>query len=79
MTSKPTFPWISLFLFIYPAHLVAQSYQMDFRVFYVAAHCVVRGLDPYLNPVGLHPELFAASNADYHYPSGFIYPPVAAL
>ena len=79
MTSKPTFPWISLFLLIYPAHLVAESYQMDFRVFYVAAHCVLRGLDPYLNPVGLHPELFAASNADYHYPSGFIYPPAAAL
>lgn len=79
MTSKSSFPWISLFLLIYPAHLVAESYQMDFRVFYVAAHCVLRHLDPYLNPVGLYPELFAASNADYHYPSGFIYPPVAAL
>lgn len=79
MASKPTFPWISLCLLIYPAHLVAESYQMDFRVFYVAAHCVIHRLDPYLNPVGTHPELFAASNADYHYISGFIYPPVAAL
>ncbi|MFZ9736669.1 MAG: glycosyltransferase family 87 protein [Prochlorotrichaceae cyanobacterium] len=78
-TFNPSLSWRALFLLIYPAHLVAESYQMDFRVFYVTGHCVLRHLDPYLNPVGLYPELFAASNADYHYPSGFIYPPVAAL
>lgn len=59
--------------------LVAQSYQMDFRSFYVAGRSVVLGLNPYLNPVTDFPELFGAGNAGDSPASGFRYPPLAAL
>lgn len=64
---------------VYICFLVVESYQMDFRAFYVAGRSTLLGLDPYLNPVGDYPELFAAGNADYRVTSGFIYPPFAAL
>ena len=64
---------------MYLGYLVAESYQMDFRAFYVAAKSVLHHLDPYLNPVSEWPELFAAGNADANPASGFRYPPLAAL
>ncbi|HEY9738704.1 MAG TPA: glycosyltransferase family 87 protein [Trichocoleus sp.] len=59
--------------------LIAESYQADFRPFYVAARSVVLHLNPYLNPVNEFPELFAAGNANDSPASGFRYPPFAAL
>ena len=59
--------------------LVAESYQADFRPFYVAGRSVILGFNPYFNPVGEFPELYAAGNAEYGIVSGFRYPPLAAL
>lgn len=60
-------------------YIVLESYQIDFRPYYVAGRSVLLGLDPYLNPVGLHPELYTPVNAESRPWSGFIYPPFAAL
>lgn len=61
------------------AFLVAESYQMDFRPFYIGGRSVVLGLDPYINPVGSFPELYAAGNAEANPASGFRYPPFAGI
>lgn len=60
-------------------YIVLESYQIDFRPYYVAGRSVLLGLDPYLNPVGLHPELYVPVNAEDRPWSGFIYPPFASL
>ena len=59
--------------------LVAESYQVDFRPLYVAGRSVILDFNPYFNPVGEYPELFAAGNAGYRPTSGFRYPPLAAM
>jgi hypothetical protein len=60
-------------------YLVLESYQIDFRVFYVAGKSVLYHLDPYLNQVSKFPELYVPINAHDAPTSGFIYPPFAAL
>ncbi len=65
-------------LLILCGYIVAESYQVDFRAFYVAGKSILLGLDPYLNPVGQHPELYVALNAEAEPFSAFRYPPLAA-
>jgi hypothetical protein len=60
-------------------YMVLESYQMDFRPYYVAGRQLLLGRNFYLNPVGAIPELFVAVNAAGFPYSGFIYPPFAAL
>lgn len=69
---------ILLPLLIFCGYIVAESYQVDYRAFYVAGKSVLLGLDPYLNPVGQHPELYVALNAEAEPFSAFRYPPLAA-
>jgi Glycosyltransferase family 87 len=71
--------WIYFFPIVFLVYVLLSAYQIDFRAFYVAARSVMLDLDPYLNPVAQHPELYAAINADNAAASGFIYPPLAAL
>jgi hypothetical protein len=61
------------------AYLTLESYQIDFRSFYLAGKSVVLGLDPYLNYVGLRPEFYGPMNSETAPFSGFRYPPLAAL
>lgn len=61
------------------AYLMLESYQIDFRAFYLAGKAVVYGLDPYLNHVGQFPEFYGPVNAETSAASGFRYPPLAAL
>lgn len=70
---------IALPLIILSGYIVAESYQIDFRAFYVAGKSVLLGLDPYLNPVDKYPELYAAINAEGSPYSAFRYPPIAAI
>ncbi|GCL36244.1 hypothetical protein SR1949_13460 [Sphaerospermopsis reniformis] len=65
-----------VFLLVY---LVLETYQIDFRVFYVAGKSVLYNLDPYLNHVSQFPELYVPVNAHDAPTSGFLYPPFAAL
>ena len=60
-------------------YLILESYQIDFRVFYVAGKSVLYHLDPYLNQVSKFPELYVPINAHDAPTSGFLYPPFAAL
>jgi hypothetical protein len=60
-------------------YLILESYQIDFRVFYVAGKSVLYHLDPYLNHVSQFPELYVPVNAHDAPTSGFLYPPFAAL
>ncbi|MGF1568863.1 MAG: glycosyltransferase family 87 protein [Nodosilinea sp.] len=61
------------------AYLMLESYQIDFRSFYLAGKSVLLGLDPYLNHVGVRPEFYGPVNAEADPASGFRYPPLAAL
>lgn len=60
-------------------YFVLESYQIDFRVFYVAGKSVLYHLDPYLNQVSKFPDLYVPINAHNSATSGFLYPPFAAL
>lgn len=60
-------------------YLTLESYQIDFRSFYLAGKSAVLGLDPYLNYVGLRPEFYGPMNSETAPFSGFRYPPLAAL
>ena len=71
--------WVYFFPIVFLVYVLLSAYQIDFRAFYVAARSVLLDLDPYLNPVTQHPELYAAVNAENAVASGFIYPPLAAL
>ena len=71
--------WAYFFPIVFLVYVLLSAYQIDFRAFYVAARSVMLDLDPYLNPVTQHPELYAAINAENDVASGFIYPPLAAL
>ena len=71
--------WVYFFPIVFLVYVMLSAYQIDFRAFYVAARSVILDLDPYLNPVTQHPELYAAINAENAVASGFIYPPLAAL
>ncbi|MBC7516678.1 MAG: DUF2029 domain-containing protein [Alkalinema sp. FL-bin-369] len=71
--------WVYFFPIVFLVYVMLSAYQIDFRAFYVAARSVLLELDPYLNPVTQHPELYAAINAENAVASGFIYPPLAAL
>lgn len=60
-------------------YLILESYQIDFRSFYLAGKSVLQGLDPYLNYVGVRPEFYGPVNSEVSPTSGFRYPPLAAL
>lgn len=61
------------------AYLILETYQIDFRSFYLAGKSVLLGLDPYLNYVGVRPEFYGPVNSELSPASGFRYPPLAAL
>jgi Glycosyltransferase family 87 len=61
------------------AYLVLESYQMDFRPYYVAGKLLLLGRDPYLNAVTDFPALYVPVNAEAQAYSGFIYPPFATF
>ncbi len=71
------------FIYLLPSvfiiYLVLESYQIDFRPYYVAGKAVLYGLDPYINHVNQYPEFYTPLNASDFPGSGFIYPPFAAL
>jgi ABC-type multidrug transport system fused ATPase/permease subunit len=60
-------------------YLILESYQIDFRSFYLGGKSVLLGLDPYLNYVGVRPEFYGPVNSELAPFSGFRYPPLAAL
>ncbi len=64
---------------VFLIYLALESYQIDFRAFYLAGKSVLLGLDPYLNHVGTRPEFYAPINAENYAYSAFRYPPLAAL
>ena len=64
---------------VFLVYLALESFQIDFRAFYLAGKAVLLGLDPYLNHVGVRPEFYAPINAEDLAFSGFRYPPLAAL
>lgn len=64
---------------IFLIYLTLESYQIDFRSFYLGGKSVLFGLDPYLNYVGIRPEFYGPINAETAPYSGFRYPPFAAL
>ncbi|WP_348253947.1 glycosyltransferase family 87 protein [Leptolyngbya sp. AS-A5] len=64
---------------VFIVYLVLESYQIDFRPYYIAGKSVLYGLDPYINHVTKHPEFFVPVNAGEALMSGFIYLPIAAL
>ncbi|NDJ15705.1 glycosyltransferase family 87 protein [Myxacorys almedinensis] len=71
------------FIYLLPSalivYLVLESYQIDFRPYYLAGKSILYGLDPYLNHVHQYPEFYTPVNAETSPGSGFIYPPFAAL
>lgn len=71
------------FIYLMPSafivYLVLESYQIDFRPYYVAGKSVLYGLDPYFNHVNQHPEFYTPVNASTSPTSGWIYPPFASL
>lgn len=64
---------------VFLVYLTLESYQIDFRSFYLAGKSVLEGLDPYLNYVGVRPEFYGPINSETAPFSGFRYPPLAAL
>lgn len=60
-------------------YIVLESYQLDFRSFYIGGKLVLLGLDPYINAVNELPALYSPMNADATANSGFIYPPIASF
>lgn len=64
---------------VFLIYLALESFQIDFRAFYLAGKAVLLGLDPYLNHVGSRPEFYAPVNAEDYAYSAFRYPPLAAL
>ena len=64
---------------VFLVYLALESFQIDFRAFYLAGKAVLLGLDPYLNHVGARPEFYTPINAEDLAFSGFRYPPLAAL
>lgn len=64
---------------IFLVYLALESFQIDFRAFYLAGKAVLQGLDPYLNHVGAYPEYYAPINAENFSYSAFRYPPLAAI
>ncbi len=64
---------------VFLAYLVLESYQMDFRPYYVAGKLLLLGRDPYLNAVTAFPALYVPGNADALPYSGFVYPPFATF
>jgi hypothetical protein len=60
-------------------YLILESYQIDFRSFYLGGKSVLLGLDPYLNYVGVRPDFYGPVNSELAPFSGFRYPPLAAL
>lgn len=71
------------FIYLLPSafiiYLVLESYQIDFRPYYIAGKSVLYGLDPYINHVSKYPEFFVPVNAGEAPMSGFIYLPITAL
>lgn len=71
------------FIYLLPSafiiYLVLESYQIDFRPYYIAGKSILFGLDPYLNHVNEYPEFYVPINANNSPGSGFIYPPFASL
>ena len=71
------------FIYLLPSafviYLVLESYQIDFRPYYIAGKAILFGLDPYLNHVNEYPEFYVPINANDSPYSGFIYPPFASL
>ncbi|BAU13778.1 hypothetical protein LEP3755_43200 [Leptolyngbya sp. NIES-3755] len=71
------------FIYLMPSafivYLVLESYQIDFRPYYIAGKSVLYGLDPYINHVTQYAELFTPVNANRSATSGFIYLPITAL
>lgn len=71
------------FVYLMPSafivYLVLESYQIDFRPYYIAGKAILYGLDPYLNHVNQFPEFYTPVNASAAPWSGFIYPPFAAF
>lgn len=71
------------FIYLLPSvfiiYLVLESYQIDFRPYYIAGKSVLYGLDPYINQVAQHPEFYTPVNANESPTSGWIYPPFASF
>lgn len=71
------------FVYLLPSafliYIVLESYQIDFRPYYVAGKLVLFGMDPYLNYVTTYPSLYTPVNANDAPWSGFIYPPLATF
>jgi hypothetical protein len=61
------------------AYVVLESYQIDFRPYYIAGKSLLYGLDPYINHVNELPAFYVAVNGEDSLGSGFIYPPFATL
>ena len=61
------------------AYVVLESYQIDFRPYYIAGKSLLYGLDPYINHVTELPAFYVAVNGEDSLGSGFIYPPFASL
>lgn len=57
--------------------LVMDSFQMDFRAFYVASKSILQGLNPYVNNITKSIEFWDCDNA--YSLSRFIYPPTALV
>jgi hypothetical protein len=64
---------------VFLVYLVLESYQMDFRPYYVAGKLLLLERDPYLNAVTEFPALYVPGNADALAHSGFVYPPFATF
>lgn len=71
------------FIYLLPSafiiYLVLESYQIDFRSYYIAGKSILFGLDPYINHVNSYPEFYTPVNANDSPGSGFIYLPVASF
>lgn len=71
------------FIYLLPSvfiiYLVLESYQIDFRAYYIAGKAVLYSLNPYINHVGKYPEFFVPVNAGEAPTSGFVYLPMTAL
>ncbi len=71
------------FIYLLPSafiiYLVLESYQIDFRSYYIAGKAILFGLDPYINHVNNYPEFYTPINANDAPGSGFIYLPFASL
>jgi Glycosyltransferase family 87 len=71
------------FVYLMPSvlivYIVLESYQIDFRPYYIAGKSILLGLDPYINHVNQLPAFYVAVNGEDSLGSGFIYPPFAAL